>query len=97
MLAKIERSSRAEQDLIDIWKYIAEDSPKAADRVVDHFRSTLQMLALNPFMGRRRDELARGLRSFAVGEYLIFYLTGKSGILLVRVLSGYRNLEALFE
>ena len=96
-MARIERSPRAEQDLIDIWKYIAEDSPKAADRVIDHFRSTLQMLALNPFMGRRRDEISRGLRSFAVGEYLIFYLPRTSGILLVRVLSGYRDLDALFE
>ena len=34
----------------------------------------LYLLAVNPFMGRSRDEDFRpGLRSFPVGEYLIIY------------------------
>jgi len=32
-----------------------------------------------------------------VGDYLIFYLPRKNGIVVVRVLSGYRNLDVLFE
>jgi len=34
-LAKIERSEQAEQDLIDLWTYIAEDNPAAADNLLD--------------------------------------------------------------
>jgi toxin ParE1/3/4 len=96
-LAKIERSAQAEQDLLDIWMYIAEDSPRAADRLLDYFHSTLQMLARNPFMGKLHNELSIGLRSFAVGEYLVFYLPKRSGIVLVRVLSSYRNLDSIFD
>jgi toxin ParE1/3/4 len=96
-LAKIEISSQAEQDLLDIWSYIAEDSTRAADRFWDHLHSTFQMLARNPHMGMPRNEFFSGLRSFAVGEYLIFYLPSGSGIALVRVLSGYRDLHSLFE
>jgi toxin ParE1/3/4 len=48
-------------------------------------------------LGRSRDQLALGMRSFPVGNYLIFYLPIKNGIVIVRVLSGYRDLDSLFE
>ena len=48
-------------------------------------------------MGRRREELAPGLRSFPVGRYLIFYVPLTNGVDIVRVLHGSRDLVALFE
>jgi toxin ParE1/3/4 len=54
------------------------------------------MLARTPRMGRVRDELAPGLRSFPIGDYLIFYRNVPKGIAVVRVLSGYRDIESLF-
>ena len=53
------------------------------------------MLARSPHLGRSREELGPGLRSFPVGDYLIFYLPSKTGIVVVRVLSGYRDLDKL--
>ena len=47
-------------------------------------------------MGRRRDELLPTLRSFPVDDYLIFYRPIVEGIEVVRIVSGYRDLEALF-
>lgn len=47
-------------------------------------------------MGRRRDELLPSLRSFPVEDYLIFYRSIEDGIDILRVVSGYRDLEALF-
>ena len=96
-MAKIERSEQAELDLIDIWTYIARDSLTAADNLIDQIETVCQLLAKSPLLGRARAELAPGLRSFSVGDYLIFYCPTKSGIVIVRVLSGYRNLDALFE
>ena len=96
-MAKIECSEQAEQDLIDLWTYIAEDNPAAADNLLDQIESVCKMLARSPLLGRAREELATGLRSFSVGDYLIFYQPRKNGIVVVRVLSGYRNLDALFE
>jgi toxin ParE1/3/4 len=96
-LAKIELSEQAELDLIDIWAYIARDSTTAADNLIDQVATVCQLLAKCPLLGRTRTELAPGLRSFSVGDYLIFYRPSKNGIAIARILSGYRNLDALFE
>jgi toxin ParE1/3/4 len=96
-LAKVEISAQAERDLLDLWLYVAEDNSRAADRLLDHINTTVQMVARYPQMGKRRDALRTGLRSFAVGDYVMFYLPRDSGIVLVRVLSGYRDLDSLFD
>lgn len=47
-------------------------------------------------MGRSREELAPGLRSFPVARYVVFYRTGHRGIEIARVLHGARDLDLLF-
>lgn len=56
------------------------------------------MLADNPNAGRRRDELRAGIRSFPKATYLVFYAisTADQALEVVRVLSGYRDLDKLF-
>lgn len=56
----------------------------------------MDTLAQFPSMGRRRDELLPALRSFPVDDYLIFYRQIAEGIEVVRIVSDYRDLEALF-
>ena len=51
------------------------------------------MLADAPFAGRPRPERARGVRSFAVGNYLIFYRPVADGIEVARILHGARNIR----
>jgi len=94
-LAKIERSSQAQHDLVDIWLYIANDSPAAADKFLDQIDTICKLLSASPLLGRSREELGRSLRSFPVGDYLIFYTPMRTGIVVVRVLSGYRDLDKL--
>ena len=57
-MAKIERSQQAEQDLIDLWTYIAADNPAAADNLLDQIESVCKMLARASLLGRARSELA---------------------------------------
>ena len=47
-------------------------------------------------MGRERSELLPGMRSFPIGRYLIFYRIVEDTLQVVRVLSGYRDLDAQF-
>jgi toxin ParE1/3/4 len=54
-------------------------------------------LALFPDLGERRDDLAASLRCFAVGGYAIVYRPSGAGIEIVRVVSGARDIEALFD
>lgn len=96
-MARVRLSAAAKRDLKDIWKYIAADNAEAADGLLDHLESTALLLARSPLLGRSRDGLVAGMRSFPVGTYVIFYLPIKNGITIVRVLSGYRDLDSLFE
>ena len=48
-------SASAENDLLEAWLYVAEDSLDAADRLVDQIEAEARMLILQPKMGRARD------------------------------------------
>lgn len=90
---KIRRSPLARLDLIEIWTYIAQDNSDAADGLLDRFENAMQRLAERPLIGRKRPELGETLRSFPVGNYVIFYLPYDEGIEIIRVLSGYRDIN----
>jgi len=49
-------------------------------------------------LGRARDEELRpGLRSFPVGPYIVIYRIDGDDVLILRVLRGSRNIQALFQ
>lgn len=90
-------TNQAKVDLADIWLHIAEDNVQAADRLVDTLYASFFKLAQMPGMGRLRDELAaQALRVWPVGQYLIIYRSETAPLEIVRVVSGYRDLPALF-
>ena len=86
----------ARADLHDIWDYIARHSISAASRFTDTIEEKCGLLAAAPEIGRARPELAPGIRSFPVGNYVIFYRRGRSGIDVIRVLSAARDIPSLF-
>ncbi len=90
-------SPEAREDLDEIWLYIAHDSPDTADKYIHAIVSRFPTLASMPLMGRERPELSPGLRSFVVGHHVIFYRLFDSGVEVVRVLDGVRDLPPLFE
>jgi toxin ParE1/3/4 len=88
---------KALADLVEIWAYIAEDSPRQADALAAAIDREIRGLARHPLIGRARPELLTDLRSLPFGRYVIFYLPRKRGIEVVRVLHGARDLEPLFD
>ena len=54
------------------------------------------LLAESPGIGRLRPELAPGLRASPVEDYLLFYRQAATGIEIVRVLHGARDIDAVF-
>lgn len=90
-------SDVARSDLEAIWLFIAQDNPEAADRFIQVIVSRFPMLASMPKAGRQREELSARLRSFPVGNYVIFYRPMENGIAIVRVLHGARDFPPLFE
>jgi toxin ParE1/3/4 len=90
-------SGRARRDLVQIWRYIANDNEPAADRFIDLITQRLELLGENPYAGRSRDELRPGYRSFPVGQYVVFYRLSESRVEIMHILHGKRDIEALFE
>jgi toxin ParE1/3/4 len=86
----------AAADLEAIGDYIAADSPRRAVSFVATLEAVCRRLAESPGMGVARDRLRPGLRMFPTRGHLIFYAPTDDGIEVVRVLSGRRNVDALF-
>lgn len=90
---------QAEADLDDIWLYTAKESGSmnVATRLIDAITSRFIFLARFPYLGRARDEdFGAGSRSASVGEYVILYCIDGQDVLILRVVHGRRDLEALF-
>jgi len=92
----VQRTAQADEDLINIWVYIATDNPKAADSWLDEIESKFILLSEQPRLGPAHSDIAPKLRYFPVGSYLILYRELANGIEVARVVHGARRLTDLF-
>jgi toxin ParE1/3/4 len=90
-------TEQAEADLADILEYLEERSPAAAERLATAIDQRGQLLAEFPKMGRVREELAPGLRSVAIEQYLLFYRVTESAVEILRILHGARDIESIMK
>lgn len=89
---------QASRDLENILDYLAEESSlNKAEKFLAQINKKCRTLANFPNMGKSREELLPLLRSFPMDDYLIFYRPINNGIEILRVVSGYRDLNILFE
>ena len=96
-MAKVIRALPANADLMEIWVYLADRSIETANSTIQAIGRRCQDCAEMPGMGRRRDDLALGLRTLVEGSYIIFYRVADDGIEVVRVLHGSRDLPSQFD
>jgi toxin ParE1/3/4 len=89
----VERTARAEEDLIEIWGYVALQNEAAADRLLDGFDRRWELLATQPYSGVARPDIGEDVRYLVVGEYLSFYRVKDVRIVILRVLHGRRNIS----
>jgi toxin ParE1/3/4 len=75
---------RAAADLEDIAGCIATDSPAAAMRMVDRLEEISILLKDHPRIGTGRDDIAKGMRIFPVGNYLILFRSFDNRVEIVR-------------
>ncbi len=93
---KLILADQAKDDLVEIWLYIAADSPATADKFIDYLYEQCEHLRSTPEIGRKRDELFPNVRCLPVKRYLVFYRVTNRNIEIARILSGYRDIETLF-
>lgn len=98
MKLPVEESEFIPCDILDIVRRIRPHNPVAAVRFVEAFKSSVDLLARMPALGRVRPDLgAPETRSWRVGKYrnyLIFYEVWPDRLRLLRVLHGSRDLQA---
>lgn len=91
-----------EDELLDIWTFIARDNPDAATRVVEAAFDTFGNLADKPDLGRQRKfknprlKNVRAWRVSGFNHYLIFYRLVPDGIHVLHVCHGARDIDKLF-
>lgn len=95
--AVVRQSHPAKRDIREILAYLNEQSPAAADRFNRVFKEKTSALAQMPEMGRSREDLAIGIRSFTASKYIILYRPIAGGIVVVRVIHGSRDIPHLFD
>ncbi|MDC8011897.1 type II toxin-antitoxin system RelE/ParE family toxin [Tahibacter soli] len=96
-MAKVFITHRAEADLQEIWNYIAEDNPQAANRQLREIAASCERLAEFPGISFARPEIGEGVRSWPVGAYQVLHRHLDGGVQIVRVVHGARDVDEFFE
>ncbi|OUL21970.1 plasmid stabilization protein [Nostoc sp. T09] len=85
------------KDIEEIADYIAKQTGlEQSERFLSKLDAKFAKIAQFPNLGRRRDEILPGLRSLTIDNYLILYMPIEQDIEIFRIISGYRDISALF-
>jgi toxin ParE1/3/4 len=102
-MTSIQKRPQVIRDLIELATYIAEGNMDASDRFLLAAEETFKQLAQMPKMGKLcqfsdpnlidvRQQAIKGFR-----RYLIFYRLIDSGVEILRVIHGARDIEDIFD
>ncbi len=89
-------SPEASRDLDEISDYFAARNIEAGEQFVEEFNRKCRNLINFPNMGRSYQEIAASVRGLPLMGYIILYRAIDSGIEIIRVVRGERDLPLLF-
>lgn len=96
-MSRYQFTPQSEDDLFDIWSYIARDNLDAADRVEKAVFRACELLAASPLIGRvRKDVTHRRLRFWNVhpySNYTIIYDPVEKPLQIVRIIHAAQDLS----
>src|SRR5215475_8309347 len=97
MIPRYLLAPQAAEDLVEIWRYIKEQSTlEVADRVESVIREMLAFLSSNPDSGHVRENLTNeSVKFFPVYSYLIVYRPETKPLQIVSILHGRRDVEEI--
>ncbi len=90
---KLVWSNRARNDLLSIFRYIADDDPEAAAAWVKRLRRRAAVVARSPRTGRWLPELPerREVREVILRGYRIVYTIAEGRLVVLTVFEGHRQ------
>ena len=92
-MKRVVYSDRALADLGDIFDHVARQNPGAAERLAHGILDACDLIASQPGIGARRDDLSTGLRLLPHRGYAICYRVDDSAVRIVRFLHHARDVE----
>ena len=95
MVRELEVTDQAYDDLLEIWKYVARYNEPAANRLAEKIEKAYKSLPRFPFKGAIRDDLGVNVRSYPVGNYVMYYEVDDDKVSVVRVIHGARDIQSL--
>jgi plasmid stabilization system protein ParE len=89
---------QARYDLLSIWELIGRDNIRAADRQAERMEAAFRLLARFPKTGHKRAdvETSEPVLFWPVGSYVVAYRPEPRPVIILRILHGARDLDALF-
>lgn len=102
-MGEVNKRPQVIRDLIEIATYLAEDSLNVFDRFLLAAEATFKQLAKMPDTGKvcqfDHPQLANIRQQAIKGfkNYLIFYRSTESGVEIVRVIHGARDIPAILD
>lgn len=91
---KLRWSQRAQDDLVEIARFIAQDNPAAARTWVKRLRERARQAAASPLAGRHVPERRREhIREVFLRSYRIIYRIQGAEVVVLTVLEGHRLLR----
>ncbi len=89
-------SSEAELDLHEIWRTIASDNLRLANRIEDELFELFSKLGGMPDIGHKRNDLTlRPVLFFPLYSFLVVYRPDTKPIRIIAVLRGRRDLKKI--
>ncbi|WP_375473384.1 type II toxin-antitoxin system RelE/ParE family toxin [uncultured Nostoc sp.] len=89
-------AKEASQDLDEILDYFLVRNINAGERFIQGFNKKCQNITQFPNIGRSYANFDPSLRGIPLDGYIIFYRVFEDSVVIVRVISGYRDLKSIF-
>jgi len=88
-------SEAAQQDIVSIRDYTMDTwGEEQTSRYLTQLKQRLEWLATNPELGKKRDEVKEGYRSYPEGRHIIFYRISKNCIEIIGVIHQSEDVDA---
>ena len=87
----------ARDDLKQIWRYLAQEaSVPIADRIREKLLASFTMLARNPGIGHKREDLTvLAVLFYRVYQYMVIYSYDSEALRILGVIHGKRDVATL--
>jgi toxin ParE1/3/4 len=94
---RLRRLPAAVIDVDEIWFYIAQDNPAAAQRTIERIADATARLEDFPASGSPRPDIHPAARSIPAGPYIVYYRIEDKTVDIVRVVHAARDTAVVGE